>query len=161
MGGIIHLFLLAGKTILKKWHAGDIIKSRKSNLRTGDFFCMNKQEMSEYIFDTFGVVGDHPFESSPDTTVFRHTDNKKWFGIVMPLSGTRFGLGEKTVDIINLKCDPLLIGSLLLERGFFPAYHMNKENWISAALDGSSDDDRLKMLVDMSFELTRDKKKRR
>ena len=23
--------------------------------------------------------------------------------------------------------------------GFFPAYHMNKEHWISAALDGSVD----------------------
>ena len=31
---------------------------------------------------------------------------------------------------------------------------MNKENWITVALDGSAPDDKIKMLVDMSYELT-------
>lgn len=40
-------------------------------------------------------------------------------------------------------------------RGFFGAYHMNKTNWISVALDGSADDEKVKMLVDLSFEIKR------
>ena len=47
-----------------------------------------------------------------------------------------------------------MIGSLRLEQGFFPAYHMNKDKWISVALDGSVDDEQLMFLLDMSFELT-------
>ena len=31
---------------------------------------------------------------------------------------------------------------------------MNKEHWISIALDGSADDERIKSLVDLSFDLT-------
>lgn len=29
------------------------------------------------------------------------------------------------IDIVNLKCDPVLIGSLQSEKGIFPVYHMS------------------------------------
>lgn len=35
----------------------------------------------------------------------------------------------------------MLIGSDLTQEGFFPTYHMNKENWISILLDKSELDD--------------------
>lgn len=66
---------------------------------------------------------------------------------------------EGMLDILNLKCDPLLIGSLRTAPGFFPAYHMNKESWITLALDGSVPEDQIKALLDMSYELTKDKKR--
>ena len=44
-------------------------------------------------------------------------------------------------------------------RGFFGAYHMNKTNWISVALDSTADDEKVKMLVDLSFEMKKNKKK--
>ena len=34
----------------------------------------------------------------------------------------------------NVKSDPLLIGSLRGQDGYFPAYHMNKEKWLSIQL---------------------------
>ena len=40
-----------------------------------------------------------------------------------------------------------LAGSLLMENGFFPAYHMRKDSWITVALDGSVADDKIKMLT--------------
>ena len=58
------------------------------------------------------------------------------------------------IDIVNLKCDPVLIGSLQSEKGIFPAYHMSKDKWISVALDGGVDDEQIKMLLEMSYELT-------
>lgn len=75
--------------------------------------------------------------------------------MIMDIPKSRLGLGvQDIIDVVNLKCDPLLIGSLRMEQGFYPAYHMNKENWITVALDGSAPDDKIKMLVDMSYELT-------
>ncbi len=38
---------------------------------------------------------------------------------------------------------------------------MNKEKWITAALDGSADSEKIKSLLDMSFDLTAVKRGRR
>ena len=56
--------------------------------------------------------------------------------------------------MVNFKCDPILIGSLRGQTGFFPAYHMNKANWITVALDGSVPDEQIKMLLGMSYDAT-------
>ena len=116
---------------------------------------MNKQEFSDYIADVYGVTPDYPWESNPTFAVYRHKNNQKWFALVMDIPKEKLGLrGDGMIDVVNLKCDPLLIGSLRLEKGIFPAYHMNKDKWISVALDGSVDDGQIRMLLDMSFELT-------
>ena len=57
--------------------------------------------------------------------------------------------------MVNLKCDPILIGSFREEPGVFPAWHMNKAHWLSVALDGTASDDSLMFLLDMSYELTK------
>lgn len=58
------------------------------------------------------------------------------------------------VPVLNLKADPRLIGPQREKPGFFPAYHMNKEHWITAALDGSAPEDEIKILLAMSYDLT-------
>ncbi|MBQ9992472.1 MAG: MmcQ/YjbR family DNA-binding protein, partial [Firmicutes bacterium] len=103
-----------------------------------------------------------PFAQYPDTAVFRHANNRKWFAVVIAVQKNKLGLsGEGIIDIINLKCSPILSGSLRSEAGFFPAYHMNKTNWISAALDGSADSQKIKWLLDLSYDLTAKKIKKR
>lgn len=69
--------------------------------------------------------------------------------------------GADALDVVNLKCDPILIGSLRKEPGIFPAYHMSKANWVSVALDGSVPDEQIKMLLDMSYDATAPKMKRK
>lgn len=123
---------------------------------------MDRNELAQYIDDTFGIAGDHPFEQYPDYLVFRHNDSKKWFAVIMNLPKDKFipnAVGK--ADAVNLKCDSLLIGSLLLEKGFYPAYHMNKSSWISVVLEECDDTDKLRMIVDMSFELTGKNQKRK
>ena len=61
----------------------------------------------------------------------------------------------KQIDVLNIKCDPMMIGSLRMKEGFFPAYHMNKENWISILLDGTVSADEIKPLLELSYQLTR------
>ena len=43
--------------------------------------------------------------------------------------------GEEMLKVVDFKCDPILIGTLREEPGFFPAYHMSKDSWITVALD--------------------------
>lgn len=116
---------------------------------------MNRLELKKYITETCGVEPDCPWIKNPNFEVYRHSNNKKWFALIMDIPRNRIGLrGMDIIDVVNLKCDPLLLGSVRTESGIFPAYHMNKENWITAALDGTASDEVIKMLLDVSYELT-------
>lgn len=116
---------------------------------------MNHEQLKEFIWDNYSVRPDYPWAKYPDYEVFRHSGNRKWFAIIMSVPEGRLGLkGDGIVDIVNFKCEQALIGSFLGEEGFYPAYHMSKSSWITAALDGSVSDNKIKLLLDMSYEAT-------
>ena len=73
----------------------------------------------------------------------------------MEVGRDKWGLsGDGEVDILNVKSNPMSIGSYRTQEGFFPAYHMNKENWISILLDKPELDDAIKKLLTLRFGLT-------
>ena len=116
---------------------------------------MNREELDIFINEFYGASAEFLWASQPTFAVYRHSRNKKWFAIIMELKKDKIGLkGEGTVQVVNLKCDPLLIGSVLMEEGIHKGYHMNKNYWITVRLDGSVDSDKIKWLLDLSFELT-------
>lgn len=116
---------------------------------------MNRKELEQYILENYNAEADYPWVKYPNYEVFRHGNNRKWFALIMDLPKNRLGLtGTDILDAVNLKCDPVLIGSLRNEPGFFPAYHMSKDSWITVSLDGSVPDEKIKMLLDMSFAAT-------
>ena len=116
---------------------------------------MTRDELTRYIFDTYSVEPDYPFPGDNTSAVFRHAGNRKWFALVMNIPAQKLGLpSENRIDIVNMKCDSVLIGSFRGLPGLFPAYHMNKESWITAALDGSAPDETVKTLLDMSYQAT-------
>ena len=115
---------------------------------------MDRNALRRYILENYAAVNDFPWISNPTYEVFRHEGSGKWFALVMEIPRHRLGVtGGDIVTVVNLKCDPLLIGTLRTEAGIYPAYHMNKEHWISVEL-ANVDDERLRFLVDMSWELT-------
>ena len=123
---------------------------------------MNRTELSQYIQETYSVEPEFPWAKHPTYAVYRHPGGQKWFAAVMDVAGEKLGLSSvERLDILNMKCDPILLGSCLLKPGFFPAYHMNKENWITAALDGSADSEQIKLLLERSFSLTAPKRKQK
>lgn len=121
---------------------------------------MNREQLINYIREQYGLDEEYLWVKYPRYAVFRH--NKKWFALIMDVQKNKLGIdGDGLIDIVDLKCDPLLISSLRHENGFFPAYHMNKETWISVALDGSVAREKIVQLIDLSYEMTgkRNKKK--
>ena len=67
---------------------------------------------------------------------------------------------DGNVDILNVKCDPIMIGSLRGKPGFCPAYHMNKDKWITILLDGSAEKEDITALLAMSYSMTSTKIRR-
>ncbi len=123
---------------------------------------MTKQELIDYIFDAHSVEPDYPFPKDDVTCVFRHIDNRKWFGIAMVIPYRTVGINKPgDVDILNVKCDPVMMGSLRGKSGFCPAYHMNKDKWITILLDGSAGQEDIKALLAISYSMTAVKLRRK
>lgn len=113
-----------------------------------------RQDILKFALERYQTEPDYPWNSQTDA-VLRHKDTRKWYGLIMRLPRERLGLsGKDCVDILNIKCDPVLGGSLRMEEGFLPAYHMNRETWITILLDGTVDREKIFPLLEMSFDLT-------
>ncbi|MGN0256119.1 MAG: MmcQ/YjbR family DNA-binding protein [Eubacterium sp.] len=116
---------------------------------------MKRSDLESFILETYSADADHPWRSFPDYQVFRHSGNRKWFALIMDIPKEKLGLhGGELIDVVNLKCDSVMIGLLLDKPGFFPAYHMSRSHWITVALDGSVPDDEIKTLLDRSYQAT-------
>ena len=121
---------------------------------------MNKQEFLEYCLNTYGTSPDYPFDDHLETAVLRHTDNKKWFALVMRVSRRKFGFdSDEVINVVNLKLPTEMFGSFDASDGVYPAYHMNKLHWISVLLPDAPDDV-VQFLVNVSFEATKTFKKK-
>lgn len=115
-----------------------------------------RKRVIEYAQSLPMAGADNPFEGDFDTTVLRHTDTGKWFGIIMNISGDKVGLdADVRVDVINVKCKPEdTFTARELSCGIVPAYHMNKKHWISIILNGSVERELTEALLEASYDLT-------
>ena len=121
---------------------------------------MNRETLIQHINERYGIAPEYPWRKYPDYAVFRHSDNRKWFCLLMALPGSRLGLADEAgIEVINLKAAPEMVGSLLQMAGVFPAWHMNKEHWVSLILQGGQSDASLHTLIDESYCLTRKKRR--
>ena len=120
---------------------------------------MTREEFEAFVYDRYNVKADYPFEEDFVTGVFRHGDSGKWFAIAMNISRSRLGLsGEGSVDVVNMKCAPEVIESIAgAEPGIYPAYHMNKEHWLTVAFDGGMSATNVQFLLALSYDLTAEK----
>ncbi len=123
---------------------------------------MDRQTIFDYAVKRYKTQPEYLWKSYPSYAVLRHSDNEKWYAIVMDVPKNKLGLsGTEVVDVLDVKCDPVMIDMLRQVDGFLPAYHMNKTNWISILLDGTVSDDKVLDMLDMSYKMTETKKKKK
>ena len=118
-----------------------------------------RHEILEYSLNKYNTKPIYPWTLLPEYAVLRHESSLKWYALFMNVDGQRLGLTPGRIyDVIDLRCREEDISSYLGKRGFLPAYHMNKKDWITILLDGSVDLEKIIELLDISFEITRDHK---
>lgn len=122
----------------------------------------HRQTVFDYIKKKYKVLPEYPWRKYAGNAVFRHSDNNKWFAMVIDVERNKLGFsGSDYVDAINLKVDDMFFRSMIIqEEGIMPAYHMNKMHWITVVLDGTVPEDRVFDLIDMSFMATASAKKK-
>ncbi|QHB34770.1 MmcQ/YjbR family DNA-binding protein [Yersinia canariae] len=116
---------------------------------------MNRETLFRYAREHFNSEPEYLWSKLPGYAVLRHHDGKKWFAIVMNVPGTKLGLKtDDEVEVLEVKVRPEYIGSLRQKDGILPAYHMNKEHWVSVLLSGPLSPTEIHELLSDSHELT-------
>lgn len=121
---------------------------------------MTKDELILYVGERYSAEPEYPW--ADENFIFRHQGNRKWFAVAMRIPYQRLGISRQgTVDIVDVKCGPLLMDVYRKQPGILPGYHMNKDNWLTILLDGSAEDELIKELFELSFNLTKQIRKGR
>lgn len=114
-----------------------------------------RNNILNFAAEQYKTEPEYPWITAPGYAVLRHADNRKWYALIMNVPRERLGLsGAGMIDILDMKCDPILSGSLRLCNGFLPAYHMNHESWLTVLLDGTVEIEQIFSLLEISFEMT-------
>ncbi len=120
---------------------------------------MNLNELIAWVQKIYGASPEYLWPDYPQTFVFRHADNRKWFGVVMEVERRKLGLpGDGKVFLIDVKTGPVLGGSYFGQPGIVKAWHMNKNHWLGILLDGSAAEQTVRELLDISCSLTESRK---
>ena len=126
---------------------------RKACFEVQDFICPQTKRIMTQVQEQYGNQLEYLWEKSPDTAVLRHEGNQKWYAVLMKISWDKLEKGrEGKVEAVNLKHDQ--VADLLSKKGIYPAFHMNKRYWISAALDDALSDEEVLELIERSWNLT-------
>ncbi len=113
-----------------------------------------RDDIIKFAAESYGTSPEYLWRRYPGYAVLRRADNKKWYGIVMDVPRKRLGLsGEGSIDILDIKCGPVLGTSLRMDEGFLPAYHMRRDGWVTVLLDGTVEKETVFSLLEISFEL--------
>lgn len=108
---------------------------------------MEKEEIIEYCLELPNTYEDYPFPEDTFSTAMKHTNNKKWFALLMQVKNQLY---------LNVKTNPEYSDILRNTYSYIiPAYHMNKEHWNTIILGDNIDESIVKELIDQSYELTK------
>ena len=126
---------------------------RKACFDVQEFLCPQTKRIMTRVQEKYGNQLEYLWEKSPDTAILRHENNQKWYAVLMKISWDKLEKGrEGLVEAVNLKHDQ--VSDLLVKKGIYPAFHMNKRYWISVPLDDSLSDEELLELIEKSWNLT-------
>lgn len=121
-----------------------------------------RKRITQYIWDTYGTEAEYLWADSPGNAIFRHPASKKWYAAMMRVRPEKLGsVGDDALDVMDVRCSTIMIGSLLSTKGFLPAYHMNKNHWISVVLDDYVPDEQIIPLLELSYDSVAPKRKKR
>lgn len=113
-----------------------------------------KQKIINFISKKYNVAPEYLWRRYPTYCVFRHRDNKKWFALVANVPRSVLNIpGDGDIDIINIKTNDADFFRGV--KGFLPAYHTNKNHWVTVLLDETVPIKNIQNLIEMSYELTK------
>ena len=72
---------------------------------------MDRRTVFDYIRKKYKMLPEYPWQKYDNNTVFRHTDNKKWFVLVLGVQRIKLCIaGDAYVDVVNHKIEDVQSG---------------------------------------------------
>ena len=91
--------------------------------------------LEEAMTKRFDEPTDNPFEDE-DIRIFRLKQNRKWYGIAMQIPAKKLGFaGDNEIFGLCVRVEKGCAEKYIDHMLVFPAYHMNKKNWVNLVLD--------------------------
>lgn len=76
------------------------------------------------------------WQKFPNNAIIRRADNRKWYALLVKVAADKVGLaGSELVDLLVVRAEPATMAAKLQAGTALPAYHMNKQHWLSYQLD--------------------------
>ncbi len=148
-------------------NTGFVLKVRNEYVRIlqdiREHCCLNNyfiypqaNRLADKMLEIYGGKIDFPWEKYEGYGVFRNQKNNKWYALIININQTKLNkeLPPKEIEVINVKLNTHNVEKLLMRKGFYPAYHMNKKNWVTIVLDETVDDGLLLELIGESHILS-------
>lgn len=119
------------------------------------FLSSQANRITDLIKERYHDIPTFLWDKFPSYGVFRNINNEKWYAVIMNINKEKVSIEEEgEAFILNVKLDEKKVSELLTRKGFYKAYHMNKDKWISIVLDDTISDDELMTYIEESHQFT-------
>jgi predicted DNA-binding protein (MmcQ/YjbR family) len=135
-----------------------LLDIRKYCFKENYFITSQANRITNLIITKYNSKPEFPWEKYDNYGIFR-CKNGKWFALIMNINKNKIDEYSKPeeIEIINVKLLEDDIKKLIQKDGFYKAYHMNKNNWITISLDNTLNDEVIMNYVDNSFKIIENK----
>ena len=113
------------------------------------------RRINEFIYETYDVMPEFLWPNIPSYAAFRKKQGGKWFAVIGSVPRRKvdpISLSGEDVEVINVKVDSGMIADILSQKGYYPAFHMNKKCWVSIILEDALSDEEIQNRIRFSFE---------
>lgn len=138
---------------IRKLYQNLLIDIRNNCFNINFFISNQANRINQYIKVKYNNNPEFLWKKSPYDAVYRNSFNNKWYAIIMNINMSKIAIGNEQVERINVKLDRNKIKLLLHKNGYYKAYHMNKNDWITIVLNDTLKDDEIKVLIDESYNI--------
>lgn len=152
----IHLEQLQGNFVgqVREACQESLARIRQACFKVEEFLYPQAKRLMAYISLHYQGTIEYLWERSPESGAIRHRDTLKWYGVFMTIDWKKLDAGKSgKIEVLNVKSDQ--VAHFIQQKGIYPAFHMNKNYWVSIPLDGTIADEDLFALVDSSWQLTK------
>ena len=111
----------------------------------------------DYCNNKYGGNQVNPFKKHSDIFAMVNEKNK-WYALFLDVEYNKLNKNTDIttkVKILNVKYPADKILEIIDNKNIFPAYHMNKNHWISVVLDKNIKLETIKELIDISYSLVK------
>lgn len=126
------------------------------NCTEKEIFKQNQtKQVIKYIREKYNDELEFLWEKLENAAIWRNKQNNKWYGLLMIITEDKLGIdSNKIIEVLDIRYQKEESQKIVDNKNIFPGYHMNKKSWITIKLDNTVETEKIKELIDNSYNLS-------